>query len=53
VYAIVSSNGDEATLNKLIDLYKKSDSAELKVILLQYVSLEMGRIHEILVLPFF
>ena len=37
VYAIVSSKGDEATLNKLIDLYKKTDSAELKVILLQYV----------------
>lgn len=40
VYALVSSNGDEATLHKLIELYKKEDSAELKVILLQVLVLQ-------------
>lgn len=38
VYALVAQNGDEATLNKIINLYKSTDSSELKVILLQYVS---------------
>eukprot|EP00026_Physarum_polycephalum_P002309 Phypoly_transcript_02315.p1 GENE.Phypoly_transcript_02315~~Phypoly_transcript_02315.p1 ORF type:complete len:885 (+),score=198.44 Phypoly_transcript_02315:95-2656(+) len=40
VYAIVASKGDEATLNKLIELYKKADSSELKVIILQVLALQ-------------
>jgi len=40
VYEIVSSKGDESVMKKIIEIYKKSDSAELKVILLQVLPLQ-------------
>jgi puromycin-sensitive aminopeptidase len=40
VYEAVAANGDEATFNQIVELYKKADTPELRVLLLQVLPLQ-------------